>query len=414
MRDGQFQLLGAPAPRVAAQAIPQTPAAAGHPRPPAGLSANLAGLADAQGRVFAQGAGDDAFFRALFGAQPNESAFISVVPAAVPEPMPPNHPVPTACFAAGTRILTLNGEVAVEDLAVGDQVVLAEGSPAAIIWIGYRDLAFARHPAPETVRPVRIKPGALAMGVPHRELSLSPDHALYFDGALVQAKDLVDGAVITQDWQVASARYFHVELASHGILLAEGAPAESYLDTGHRGIYANSAEPLILHPDLMQRRREAESVAPLVTGGPELAAIRTRLHARNMMLGLTLADAPYLGLVIAGTLLAPAEIAGERFTFTLPPATRDAVLATPVFVPAQVDPASNDRRALGVAITEILADGRSVPVASIIDKGDLHYQGRDPSVWTRGAARLTIPDGTSTLTFCLAAAPRLWQRRQAA
>jgi hypothetical protein len=134
-----------------------------------------------------------------------------------------------------------------------------------------------------------------------------------------------------------------------------------------------------------------------------------------MMLGLTLADAPYVGLAIGSTLLAPAAIAGEKFSFTLPPATRDAVLATPVFVPAQVDPASNDRRALGVAITEILADGRSIPISSVIDKADLHYQGRqDPSVWTRGAARLTIPDGTTTLTICLAAAPRLWHRRNAA
>ena len=33
--------------------------------------------------------------------------------------------------------------------------------------------------------------------------------------------------------------YWHVELAAHTVLYAEGVPAESYLDTGNRGAFAN-------------------------------------------------------------------------------------------------------------------------------------------------------------------------------
>jgi hypothetical protein len=32
--------------------------------------------------------------------------------------------------------------------------------------------------------------------------------------------------------------YWHVECARHEVLLAEGLPAESYLDTGNRGAFA--------------------------------------------------------------------------------------------------------------------------------------------------------------------------------
>jgi hypothetical protein len=314
------------------------------------------------------------------------------------------------CFAAGTRILTDIGEVKVEDLSPGDQAILAEGDIAEIIWIGRRDLDLARHPFPALVRPVRIAAGALAMGVPERELTLSPDHALYFDGSLVQAKDLIDGVVIVQDQEIPTIRYYHVELKSHGILLAEGAGAESYLDTGHRGVFSNATAPLILHPDLMQIRRQASSVAPLVTGGEELAAIRAQLHGRKLMLGYSVAEAPLLALKCAGALLPPSESSPGRVTFTPPEDTRDAILCCPVFVPAEVDPASNDRRRLGIALTEIMLDGKLVPLESVIAPADIHRRApREVATWTRGAARLSLPKGTKTITLLIAASPRLWQ-----
>ncbi len=187
-----------------------------------------------------------------------------------------------ACFAAGTRILTTAGEVEVERLAVGDRVITRGGEDEQIIWIGHRDLDISRHPRPDQVRPIIVEPDALAEGVPARRLVLSPDHALYLDGVLVPAKDLVNATTIRGDGAATSVRYFHVELAAHNVLFAEGAAAESFLDTGHRGVFTNAAEPLLLHPDLMQQRREAEGCAPLCTGGSKLDAIRERLARRRL------------------------------------------------------------------------------------------------------------------------------------
>jgi hypothetical protein len=335
-------------------------------------------------------------------------------------PLPPlADPLPQVsvnpCFAAGTHILTETGEVRVEEIRPGDMVILAEDDPAPVKWVGARELRLDQHPMPESVRPVRIAAGALAMGVPERDLVVSPDHGIYLDGSLVQAKDLIDGVVITQDWQVKSVSYFHLEFDDHVILLAEGAAVESYLDTGHRGVFKNAAAPLLLHPDLMQIRRQAGSVAPLVTGGEALAAIRARLHARKLMLGFAVNEISRVGLLVGAEMLAPFEEVAGRVSFRIPAGVREAILASPVFVPAEIDPSSNDRRLLGLAIAEILIDGKIVPLAQVMNAQDVHKRSpRETATWTRGAVRLRFEPAAEIFSLVLAACPKIWQRRKSA
>jgi Hint domain len=55
---------------------------------------------------------------------------------------------------------------------------------------------------------------------------------------LIPARYLVNGATIVQefrDW----ISYYHIELESHGVVVAEGLGAESYLDTGNRTGFGN-------------------------------------------------------------------------------------------------------------------------------------------------------------------------------
>lgn len=186
------------------------------------------------------------------------------------------------CFAAGTRIATPDGDRAVEQLRVGESVCLADGRTQPIRWIGHRRLDVARHPDPASVRPVRIEAGAFGAGRPHRDLDLSPDHAVFVEGVLVPIKHLIDGAAIRQltAAEMPEVTYWHVELPRHAVLLAEGLPAESYLDTGDRDRFDN-APVTRLHPDFDRRTCsavwEAEGCAPLVVAGPVLAGIRARL-----------------------------------------------------------------------------------------------------------------------------------------
>jgi autotransporter passenger strand-loop-strand repeat protein len=183
------------------------------------------------------------------------------------------------CFCFGTLIATRDGEVAVEDLSVGDEVRTADGSVRPIAWIGRRVVATDRHPRPDSVCPVHIIKDAFGPGMPRRSLWLSPDHAVYVDRILIPIRYLINDETIFQEpWRTVT--YFHVELAEHDILLAEGLPCESFLDTGNKDQFDNGGAALRLHPDFARHIWEAEGYAPLVVHGVRLDAVREFLRRR--------------------------------------------------------------------------------------------------------------------------------------
>ncbi|HEY8289464.1 MAG TPA: Hint domain-containing protein, partial [Acetobacteraceae bacterium] len=153
------------------------------------------------------------------------------------------------CYARGTHIATPHGDVAVEDLKIGQTVLTADGTAMPIVWIGRRQVDCRRHANPLVAEPIRIARGAFADGLPRRDLLVSPQHGLLVDGVLVPARLLVNGGSIRRERGAGRVAYYHVELARHAILLAEGLPAESYLDTGNRMLFDNGGQVLALHPD---------------------------------------------------------------------------------------------------------------------------------------------------------------------
>ena len=199
----------------------------------------------------------------------------------------PADDVSAISFAAGTRIMTSLGEVAVEDLRGGDLVVTlsGHGEPLKpVLWVGRRRVQLAGNPAAAALRPVLVRAGALGRGTPRRDLLVSPDHCLFLDGVLVPARLLVNGRSILTERRGAEITYHHVELEAHDVLLAEGAAAESWLDTGNRAWFENAASP---RPDAAAPPAEdgtgwhpTRGCAPLVLGGARLAAIRAAIEAR--------------------------------------------------------------------------------------------------------------------------------------
>jgi hypothetical protein len=179
------------------------------------------------------------------------------------------------CFGSGTCIATPSGERAVEALATGDDVLTASGESRVIVWIGRRHVDCRAHPAPERVWPVRIRAGAFGEALPRRDLWLSPDHAVYSGDALIPIKHLIDGTTIAQT-QMDEVDYYHIELVEHDILLAEGMPAESYLDTGDRFAFDNGG-PAAVCAVHAAWRWETRARAPLIATGPRLREARRRI-----------------------------------------------------------------------------------------------------------------------------------------
>ena len=196
-----------------------------------------------------------------------------------------NTTITVPCFASGTRIATPQGERLVEALKAGDKVLTVLGETLPVVWAGRRVVDCAAHPEPERVWPIRIQAHAFAPNAPHRDLFLSPDHAILAQSVLIPAKQLVNGTTIRQVAR-PTVTYHHIELSRHAVILSEGLPTESFLDTGADaelllGGDEESAKPVYGERPDAQLIRDALACAPIRVVGPEVDLVRGRLGLRG-------------------------------------------------------------------------------------------------------------------------------------
>ncbi len=178
------------------------------------------------------------------------------------------------CFTAGTMIMTRRGEIAVEELRIGDDVLTVDNGFRPIRWIGSRTLSARQLQLAPQLRPIRFEIGALGNDLPLRPLEVSPQHrclirsqvALRMVGArevLAAAKHLLSVEGVSVVETDAPVTYFHILLDSHELLISNGAATESFF-IGPVGVSAMSAndrmEIVALFPDLCTE--EAHHVMP--------------------------------------------------------------------------------------------------------------------------------------------------------
>ena len=182
----------------------------------------------------------------------------------------------TVCFAPGTAIATPEGTVAVEALSIGDPVLTADGRTVSVKWVGRQ----TRAPLFQRIRMIRVAAGVLGDGLPLRDLVLTADHALLIDGLLINACALVNGTTITELRDLPErVTVYHVETEAHDVILAEGTPAETFIDYAGRQAFDNYAEYVALYG---ADRPIAENPAPRISSARMLpAALCARLGIRR-------------------------------------------------------------------------------------------------------------------------------------
>ena len=184
------------------------------------------------------------------------------------------------CFLRGTKILTDVDETAIENLGVGDMVSTVSGELRAI----KRVISWTAERKPnrdwtDDVAPIKICRSALAPNVPHRDLYLSPGHALYLDGVLIAVQGLVNDRSIVRCSKGEEDRltYFQLELEDHQVIFAEGAPVESCL--GDRMILFAPIWFENRKSQLASRLRSA--ISPWIDRRKVVDKVRDRLEVRG-------------------------------------------------------------------------------------------------------------------------------------
>ena len=251
---------------------------------------------------------------------------------------------PILCFIKGTRIRTEDGDIPVEDLSVGDHVITLSEQKKSIKWIGMgRFLATRAHRNAAT--PVIVRKGAIADNVPHHDLRVTKGHAFYIDNVLIPVEFLVNHRSILWDDHAREITVYHVELEAHDVLVANGAPAESYRDDGNRWLFQNANTGWGLPP--------RETFAPVLTGGPVVDAVWRRLLDRaGPRPGLALTENADLHLMVDGARVDATYRHGAAHIFCLQAPPRATRIISRSGAPAELG-LMRDPRVLGVALSNL-------------------------------------------------------------
>jgi hypothetical protein len=248
------------------------------------------------------------------------------------------------CFLAGTMILTDRGEVAVQDLAVGQNIITLSGEVKPIVWIGsgHASISPSKRSA---ATPVIVRKNALAPNVPHRDLRITKGHSLFVDNVLIPVEFLVNHRSIEWDDRVGHVRFFHVEVADHDVLLADGAPAETYRDDGNRSLFDNTNDDWDQVPK--------PPCAPVLTGGSIVdAAWRRLLDRAGGRPGLPTTEEADLHLLVDGKRVDGAARPNGSLVFDLLHRPSEVRMMSRAGSPAELGLA-RDPRQLGVGIRAV-------------------------------------------------------------
>ncbi|MFW7266980.1 Hint domain-containing protein [Gluconacetobacter sp. Hr-1-5] len=310
------------------------------------------------------------------------------------------------CFLADSMISTPTGPVAVQDLESGNDVTVyvdGEALSRKVIWAGKTHATVnPDRPDDQAGWPVRILKDAISEGVPCKDLLITAEHCLFFDGKFVPARMLINGRSIFYDKSFTAYEYYHIETEDHSVIMADGVLTESYLDTGNRRTFRKQGH--VTRIGGHAKTWSTDAAAPLGVDRAFVEPLFRRLETRARQAGLeNRMDAPVLTndadlhlLTDRGQIVRPARPAGEYVTFMLPTGVESVRLLSRTSRPSDViGPFVDDRRNLGVSVGEIILfeGNHAAHITAHLTEQDLpgwatpHHEN---SRWTEGEALLPI------------------------
>lgn len=294
------------------------------------------------------------------------------------------------CFLAGSMIRTTKGDVAVEDMQIGDEVVAYDWQnnkdiTRPVIWVGKAHTTVRPELTDDEAGwPVRILKDAIADGVPYKDMLITAEHCLFFKGSFVPVRMLVNGVSIFYDKSITSYNYYHVETEQHPVITADGMLTESYLDTGNRASFRQEGKVVRIGGTVKTWAEDAG--APLCVDRafvePLFRALEWRENdvagCRVPMETVELTSNPDLHLITeTGATIRPIRHSGQQYSFMLPPDTKSVRIVSRASRPADtIGPFVDDRRYMGVAV----ADVRLVCARKSYDI-TAHLQTEKPAGW---------------------------------
>ncbi|QHM91061.1 Hint domain-containing protein [Acetobacter pasteurianus] len=319
----------------------------------------------------------------------------------------------TVCFLADSMIATPKGTVAVQDLHEGDEVLTYANGVASVSTLSWAGMAHCTvNPAlPDDMAgyPVRILANAIADGVPYKDMLLTAEHCLFFNGMFIPTRMLVNGSSIFYDKSITSYNYYHIETPDHAVIMADGMLTESYLDTGNRRSFTQQGNVIQLGG--AAKSWQDNAAAPLCADWDAAKTIFTQIAARAPQGAYTAphtTHVPELHLVTErGATIWPANCKNDTYNFILPANTQAVRIVSRASRPADaIGPFVDDRRTLGVAVADI-----NVLSASKWQAVTAHLQADKPEgwhatdwtdcAWTNGNAALPLPAQHTQGAICM-------------
>jgi len=268
------------------------------------------------------------------------------------------------CFLPGSLITTPSGTRAIEDLSVDDEIIAyidGTTAPRRVTWAGQAHCTVRPGlPDDQAGYPVRILKDAIADGVPFKDMLITAEHCLFFDGKFVPARMLVNGRSIFFDKSITSYDYYHIETEDHSVIMADGMLTESYLDTGNRRAFNQKGNVLSISGS--RNLTWDDAAVPLTISRETVEPLFRQIEARADKAGVIphteacpLTNESDLHLTTeTGSIIRPARQSNGRVMFMIPSDIQSVRIVSNTSRPCDViGPFVDDRRNLGVLVGQI-------------------------------------------------------------